>query len=55
MPDPSNVHFRLKQNIISNAYCWQRDLYQDVVAAFVRSFIVGKEYLNPQFQTAVNA
>ena len=41
--------------VISNAYGWQRDWYQDGVAALVRTFIVGKEYLNPQFQTAVNA
>jgi hypothetical protein len=40
--------------IIRNAYHWQRALYQDVVAAFVSSFMVGKEYLNPQFQASVN-
>jgi hypothetical protein len=53
----SYVHLQQMQiaDVISNAYCWQRDLYKDVVAAFVRTFIVGKEYLNPQLQTAVNA
>lgn len=53
----SYVHLQQMQiaEVISNAYSWQRDLYKDVVAAFVRTFIVGKEYLNPQFQTAVNA
>jgi hypothetical protein len=30
-------------------------LFKDVVAAFVSSFIPGKEYLNPQFRAAVNA
>jgi len=42
-------------DIISNAYQWQRELYKDVVASFVKGFMVGKEYLNPQFQAAVNA
>lgn len=51
------VHLQRMQftEIISNAYHWQRALYQDVVAAFVTSFMVGKEYLNPQFQASVNA
>lgn len=53
----SYVHLQQMQiaDLISNAYRWQRDLYKDVVAAFIRSFIVGNEYLNPQFQTPVNA
>lgn len=42
-------------DVISNAYQWQRDLYKDVVAAFVNNFVVGKEHLNPQFTSAVNA
>lgn len=42
-------------DVISNAYQWQRDLYKDVVAAFVNSFVVGKEHLNPQFMSTVNA
>jgi len=33
----------------------QRDLYKDVIASFVSSFIAGEEYLNPQFRPAVNA
>jgi len=41
--------------VISNAYAWKRDLYKNVVAAFVTSFISGKEYLNPRFRSAVNA
>ncbi|MFM8342263.1 MAG: transposase [Methylomonas sp.] len=51
------VHLQRMQftEIIRNAYQWQRALYQDVVAAFVNSFMVGKEYLNPQFQASVNA
>lgn len=42
-------------DLISNAYQWQRVLYQDVVASFVNSFLLGKEHLNPQFRPAVNA
>jgi len=42
-------------DLIENAYQWRRDLYQDVVAVFVRGFMSGKEHLNPQFQAAVNA
>jgi len=42
-------------DLIINAYQWQRELYQEVVASFVRHFIVGKDYLNPQFHPSVNA
>ncbi len=42
-------------DIISNAYQWQRELYKDVMASFVKGFMVGKEYLNPQFHAVVNA
>lgn len=53
----SYVHLQRMQftEIIRNAYQWQKALYQDVVAAFVTSFMIGKEYLNPQFQTSINA
>jgi hypothetical protein len=53
----SYVHLQRMQftDLICNAYQWQRDLYKDVVASFVSSFISGKEYLNPQFRPAVNA
>ena len=44
-----------RSRVISNAYQWQRALYNDVVASFVGLFIDGKEHLNPQFQPAVNA
>jgi hypothetical protein len=51
------VHLQQMQftDFISNAYQWQRELYNEVVASFIHSFIVGKEHLNPQFQSAVNA
>ncbi len=53
----SYVHLQRMQftDFISNAYQWQRELYKDVVASFIGSFIAGKEHLNPQFQPAVNA
>ncbi len=41
--------------VIQHAYAWKRNLFKDVVAAFVSSFICGKEYLNPQFRAIVNA
>lgn len=53
----SYVHLQQMQfvDIISNAYQWQRNLYTEAVAAFVSNFMQGKQYLNPQFQAAVNA
>lgn len=53
----SYIHLQQMQfsDIISNAYQWQRELYKDVVASFVKGFMVGKEYLNPQFRVTVNA
>jgi len=51
------VHLQQMQftDLISNAYQWQRELYQELIASFVSYFIIGKDYLNPQFQPAVNA
>ena len=51
------VHLQRLQmaELIVNAYRWQRELYQEVVAAFIRQFMIGKDYLNPQFQPTVNA
>ncbi|MDP2902239.1 MAG: hypothetical protein Q8N96_03915, partial [Methylovulum sp.] len=51
------VHLQRMQfaDIISNAYQWQKALYKDVVASFVTGFMIGKEYLNPQFKPSVNA
>lgn len=53
----SYVHLQQMQfvDIISNAYHWQRNLYTEVVAVFVSSFMQGKQHLNPQFQASVNA
>lgn len=33
--------------LIANAYQWRRELYSDVVADFIRSFIPTVDYLNP--------
>jgi hypothetical protein len=51
------VHLQEMQftDVIQHAYAWKRDLFKDVVAAFINRFILGKEHLNPQFRTAVNA
>ena len=53
----SYVHLQRMKfvDIINNAYQWQRNLYTEVVAAFVRQFMEGTQHLNPQFQSAVNA
>lgn len=40
---------------VKNCYQLQQNLFNGVVAEFVRSFMPGKEHLNPQFQAAVNA
>ena len=42
-------------DVIANAYRLQQDLFKKVVASFVTTFMPGKEYLNPQFVSAVNA
>ena len=41
--------------LISNCYRLQRDLFNDVVASFIRSIIPSMENLNSQFQPVVNA
>lgn len=53
----SYVHLQQMQftDIISNAYQWQSGLYKEVVASFVKSFMLGKEHLNPQYLAGVNA
>lgn len=51
------VHLQQMQiaALIGNAYQFKRELYTDVIAAFIRSFIPDKQYLNPQFRGGVNA
>ncbi|NJO17990.1 MAG: hypothetical protein HC877_20365 [Thioploca sp.] len=42
-------------NVIGNVYRWRKDLFKEVVATFISSFIPDKEYLNPKFRAVVNA
>lgn len=53
----SFVHLQKMQimALVTNAYQWKRELYTDVVAAFINSFIPDKNYLNPQFHPGDNA
>ena len=41
--------------LISNCYRLQRDLFNDVIAAFIHSIMPSMENLNSQFQPVVNA
>jgi hypothetical protein len=40
---------------IQNAYQWQRELYSNVIAEFIRAFSPTLEHLNSQFNKSVNA
>lgn len=42
-------------DVLKNCYQVQRNLFNGVVADFIRFFMPGKEYLNPQFHAVVNA
>lgn len=42
-------------DVLKNCYQIQRNLFNGVVAEFVRSFMPGKGHLNPQFGVTVNA
>ncbi len=42
-------------DVLKNCYQLQRNLFNGVVAEFVRAFMPGKEHLEPQFHAAVNA
>lgn len=42
-------------DVLKNCYQVQRNLFNGVVAEFIRFFMPGKEYLNPQFHAVVNA
>lgn len=47
---------RLKAlDLIRNSYRLRRDLFNEVIAAFIVDFMPGREQLNPHFQPAVNA
>ena len=42
-------------DVLKNCYQVQRNLFNGVVVEFVRTFLPGKEHLNPQFHATVNA
>ena len=42
-------------DLIKNAYQWKRELFTQVIETFIRGFTPGKDHLNPQFHSAVNA
>jgi len=42
-------------DVIANAYRLQQDLFKPVIASFVSTFMLDKDYLNPQFSPVVNA
>ena len=42
-------------DVSRHAYRLQKDLFKEVVATFINSGLLGKEYLNPKFRTVVKA
>lgn len=42
-------------DVIANCYRLQRDLFQEVIAAFIHDFVADKNHLNSQFSKSVNA
>nr|WP_143735918.1 hypothetical protein [Methyloprofundus sedimenti] len=40
---------------ISNCYSVQRNLFKDIMASFIESFMPNISHLNPEFQPVVNA
>jgi hypothetical protein len=53
----SYVHLQALQvsDVIDNIYRLRQDLFKEVVASFIQSFIPDKGHINPQFRNAVNA
>ena len=51
------VHLQKMQfcDAFANAYQCKRQLFCEVVASFIKSFVPGKESLQPQFRSVVNA
>jgi hypothetical protein len=42
-------------DVLRHCYALQRDLFNDVVASFIRMFMPSMEHVNPQFRPSVNA
>ncbi len=50
------AHQRLRaMEVISNCYRLQRDLFNEVIAAFIAGFMPTMQHLNPHFKPTVNA
>ena len=41
--------------VINNCYSVQRNLFKDVIASFIGTFMPNMNHLNPEFQSVVNA
>jgi len=42
-------------DVIKNCYQLQRNLFNEVIAAFITTFAPGMVHMNPQFVSSVNA
>lgn len=42
-------------DVIKNCYQLQRDLFNEVIAAFIKTFALSMDHMNPQFFGAINA
>jgi len=42
-------------DVIKNCYQLQRNLFNEVIAAFISAFAPSMDHMNPQFLGAVNA
>jgi len=42
-------------DVISNCYKLRRELFNEIIASFIETFVQGKEHLNPKFQAVVTA
>jgi len=42
-------------DVIKNCYRLQRDLFNEIIATFIKEFVPGLNHFNPQFHRAVNA
>jgi len=42
-------------DVINNCYSVQRNLFNDVMASFIDTFMPNMNHLNPKFRSVVNA
>lgn len=50
-----NLQHMRATDIIKNCYQLQRNLFNEVIGAFINTFALGMEHMNPQFFRTVNA